>query len=606
MGDNTIQRLQQIVKNMPSSLGHALVHIRGLVSTYCQKYKVGLIAISLATAIFFSPVIVRIASYSEGGDAMFNAWTLSRNHHCILRQNCPDYTDANIFYPNTDTFLYSESQQSAGLLTLPLHFINQNPIFANNVWTILSFFFSGLFMYMLALYLSKGNQFLSVLSGLIFEFAPFKMSAVWHLQNISIFYLPLAVLLALKYRDTSKKSFLYLFCFVLALQFNASWYQMIFALMFIGCLLVGGLVLRFVDRQKFIRLSVATAIAFATTLPIAIQYSHFSKSNPSNFGLRDQITYSSSLVDYAIPHNGTLLGKAYYKLRDGARVNSYNPDSSAYHGLTLYIVGVIVLYIALRKKTPYSSNEKRLIYTLACIAVIGFIISLGPFLKIFASASHYNESLDAKYALPLPWLGVNFILPQISFIRAIGRAGILLLVSLCALLALLGPFFEKTRNQKSRLIAYILIGAGAAIEILPAHFVNMSPHAYSYNLHVPAVYEYVKNDDAIQNIIILNADFDYPGAGIPIAVPEQVLWSGYHNKNIYNGYSGFNPPLYWETYWDFLDFDKNDVLTLQDMGIDHVIVDKLLSTRNSDLTNEVSEYTGEPIYSDDRYDIYRL
>lgn len=81
-----------------------------------------------------------MGSYIDGGDAMFNAWTLSRNHHCIMRENCTDYTDANIYFPNKDTMLYSESQLSAGLLTLPIYAISKNPIVTYNFWTIMSFF----------------------------------------------------------------------------------------------------------------------------------------------------------------------------------------------------------------------------------------------------------------------------------------------------------------------------------------------------------------------------------------------------------------------------------------------------------------------------------
>lgn len=144
-----------------------------------QKYKLQiLVAIPFLflTVIFFWPMATNLSSYSEGGDHMFNAWTLSRNHHCILRQNCNDYTNANIFFPNRDSMLYSETQLSAGILTLPLYFVNPNPLFATNIWYILSMFFSGFFMYLLALYLSKGNQPISILAGLVFEFAPTKIN----------------------------------------------------------------------------------------------------------------------------------------------------------------------------------------------------------------------------------------------------------------------------------------------------------------------------------------------------------------------------------------------------------------------------------------------
>ena len=62
---------------------------------------------------------MHVGDYSEGGDAMFNAWAIARNQHCILREACPSYVNANIYFPHKDTMLYSESQLSAGFLTYP-------------------------------------------------------------------------------------------------------------------------------------------------------------------------------------------------------------------------------------------------------------------------------------------------------------------------------------------------------------------------------------------------------------------------------------------------------------------------------------------------------
>jgi len=45
---------------------------------------------------------------------MFNAWTLARDHHCILHQACSNYSNGNIFYPNKDSMLYSETQYQRG------------------------------------------------------------------------------------------------------------------------------------------------------------------------------------------------------------------------------------------------------------------------------------------------------------------------------------------------------------------------------------------------------------------------------------------------------------------------------------------------------------
>src|ERR1700722_8856544 len=146
------------VKDFKNSLKKALSkkEIKNITKRWRASWT-GVVVILILTIIFFWPIIIRMGSYSPGGDAAFNAWTLARDQHCILRENCPSYLNGNIFFPHKDTMLYSETQLSAGFLTLPLFLINQNPIFSYNVWTILSMFFSGLFMFYLARYLSRGN-----------------------------------------------------------------------------------------------------------------------------------------------------------------------------------------------------------------------------------------------------------------------------------------------------------------------------------------------------------------------------------------------------------------------------------------------------------------
>jgi hypothetical protein len=134
---------------LPAYVSHLRIWWQS-VSGWFRKHWLGLVLIGAATLIFFWPMVVRISSYSYGGDAMFNAWTLARDHHCLLRDHCANFSNGNIFYPHQGSMLYSESQLSAGVLTLPLHFINANPLFAYNVWTISSFFLGGFFMYLLA------------------------------------------------------------------------------------------------------------------------------------------------------------------------------------------------------------------------------------------------------------------------------------------------------------------------------------------------------------------------------------------------------------------------------------------------------------------------
>lgn len=581
------------------------------VTGFARRHWVGTVVILAATLLFFWPVVTRLDSYSEGGDAMFNAWTLSRNHHCIMRDNCEQYTDGNIYFPHQDSMLYSETQTSAGLLTLPLYWLNDNPIFSYNVWTIASFFLSGWFMYFLARYISRGNVLFAVLAGLIFAFAPFKIAAISHLQNLSIFYLPLALLLILKFWETSHRRYLVGLLPVLTLQFYASWYQMAFVLIALGVLLVGAKLVKLINWRQLAAVGAVTALAVMATLPLALEYMRFSKANDASFSIGEQIKYSSSVADYVLPDGLTALAKMYHAAFPQAHYGSYNLDSTSFHGYVLYAVAIGLAIAAYRlyrsKKAGAMSDANKWVVVFLLIALVGFVVSLGPLLKIFGAYTYGTLPDGSQAVVPAPWILVDKFLPQLTFIRALGRASVLVLLALCCLLALLPRYAEALRIKPlHKKILFGAITVAVIVELLPIRTAPMVSHSFAYNLQVPAVYKFIKGRPEIDKFVILNADRDYPGATIPFARAEWVLWAGYHNKYIFNGYSGYTPPKYFEQYDDFVDFKSDDIPKMKQLGLRYVLVDKQLSSSKPQLIKAVRAALPDRVYSDDRYELFRL
>lgn len=582
--------------------------------TFFSRHWIGTLLILVATLVFFWPMVTRISSYSEGGDAMFNAWTLARDHHCLEFQGCPKYADGNIYFPNKNSMFYSETQLSAGFFTLPLHLVNPNPIFAYNIWTIVSFFFAGWFMYILAKRLSRGNELISILAGLAFEFAPFKMAAISHLQNLSIFYLPLAVLLLVKYLDTAKKRYIVGLLATLTLLFYASWYQSVFAMFGIGAIVLVLMIAKKMNWKQLKDVAFAVGGSVLLVIPLAIQYMDFSRTSDANFSLTTQIQYSSSLADYLLPNNGTLLGKWYYAAYPGSIVNAYNVDSFSYHGVVLYLiaiamfVGGVVLVRKARSKQQAAERKNLLIWVAAftLVAFIGFIVSLGPVLKIDDRYTYTAMGDAIKLAIPMPWLAVDLILPQMHFIRAIGRASVLVLFGLCCMLAYVPVYLNilKVRKQMQCMVLAVIAGL-IIVELMPMHRIPMSTHSYSYNLSIPEVYKRVASDPKIDNIVVLRSDPDYPGAPITIARTEDVLWAGYHNKNIFNGYSGYIPTNYFEDMTDFTNLKADDVPKMKKKGLRYVIIDKQLSKKGG-LVQTARELFPKKVYEDNRYILFKI
>jgi hypothetical protein len=316
-------------------------------------------------------------------------------------------------------------------------------------------------------------------------------------------------------------------------------------------------------------------------------------------------------LDYATPEEGTLLGKLVYRLKPHIHRNSYNPDSHSYYGVSLWGLAILLIVLAYqkRRKSAAALREYQTLIIFGLIALAGLIISFGPVLKLRASGS-YDAGDGMKYAIALPYILVSKFLPQLAFMRALGRSGVLILFSLCCSLALTPLAVNKIKFYKKnkKLIDYAVVIL-IVIELIPLHRMPMRTTSYNYNLSIPAVYKYIKSHDEVDNIIVLAADFDYPGSEtFPTWLPEVTMWSGYHNKNVYNGYSGYLPPDYYPTYWSFLDFKTDDITSLKQKHLRYVLVDKQISTGNPNLANQVSETLGKgsTVYQDRRYILFKV
>jgi hypothetical protein len=607
---------QQLAGATPRKIAYSkqdIMSIIRVVSNNClgflKAHWIGTVLLLAATLIFFWPLVIRMDSYSPGGDAMFNAWTLARDQHCILGQGCPNYDNANIYFPHKDTMLYSETQLSAGFITLPLYAIDHNPLFSFNVLTILSFFLSGWFMYMLVKRLSKGNEPLSILAGLIFEFAPFKMAAVWHLQNLSIFCLPLIILCVLKFFEYRQKKYLWALFFVLLYQFYASWYQMVFVLIAIGTLLLAMKLFRLVPWKPTLMIGGVVVLALVATLPLAKEYIRFSKSNKATFSVTDQALYSSSVADYVTPYSKTISGQIYHKLDPTGHQDSYNLDSYSYQGFVLYFVaiGVVITAFIMRKRNKESQRDFRTIMSLAAVGIVGLLLSFGPLLKVKDSYLYGHVVNGAGIAIAMPYLLVDKFLPQLSFIRAIGRISVLLLVVLCCFLAYVALWLRRSSlSTVQKRIATAALIFLVFVDIMPIKTLALvSNNPYAFNIGIPKAYEYIKQHKEVDGIIVLQAT-NYPGVAYEFARPEVTLWTGYTNKNFFNGYSGYTPPTYFEDYADFVNFEASDVPKLQAAHLRYVLVDKLLMKSKPEAVSNVYSTLHDKVYEDSRYALFKI
>jgi hypothetical protein len=375
-------------------------------------------------------------------------------------------------------------------------------------------------------------------------------------------------------------------------------------------LVVGTLWLtRQLTLKHVLLLAAVEVAAVIAVLPLAREYMRFSRESSATFSPKLQLHYSSHVQDYVLPYNGTLMGKLYYHANPSSVVNAFNLDSYSYHGITLYVISmsVVVAAFVLRKRSAEMRHRFSLTLALGVVGLVGFLASLGPLLQIKGSYV-YGEVDGKSVVIPAPYALVDKLLPQLGFLRGVGRWSVLLLIALCCLLAIgwryFSDFVKKPRTR--RIVAAAAIGL-LVFELAPMHVYRVNQAPYANQFAVPAVYKYIKAHEEIDYIVVIIGDSDYPGAIAPTAQAEWALWAGYDNRYTFNGYSGYQPPDFMPTLIDFKDLDAQDVSTMKRLGLKYVLIDKQLSVTNPALVESARNlFAGNLVYHDERFDLYKI
>jgi hypothetical protein len=167
------------------------------------------------------------------GDPVFNCWALMWTAGQVLaalRGNVHalfDYWNGNIFYPERLTIAYSEHLTPQMLQSLPIYAATGNIVLCYNLVFLSTFVLSGVAMYLLVRDLT-GRPLAAFLAGLAFAFAPYRISQFSHIQELSSFWMPLALLALRRYFVTGRTRSLVAAGAALVLQALSCGYYLLF------------------------------------------------------------------------------------------------------------------------------------------------------------------------------------------------------------------------------------------------------------------------------------------------------------------------------------------------------------------------------------------
>lgn len=169
---------------------------------------------------------------SDAGDPLLTTAILTWN---VTRL---PWTDAwfqfPIFFPTANALTLSEHLLGVGVIFNPLYWLTGNPVTAYNLTLLLSYPLCGLAMYALVWRLTH-DAAAAFLAGLAFAFAPYRAGQLPHIQVLTVFWAPLALLALhafVESRDASSDAarwpWLMLFALAWLLQGAANGYLLVF------------------------------------------------------------------------------------------------------------------------------------------------------------------------------------------------------------------------------------------------------------------------------------------------------------------------------------------------------------------------------------------
>ena len=595
---------------------------------------------SLAAALYSAltvaltwPLILSPASTvpNDLGDPLLNTSLIAWNARTVPLTarwwNLPQ------FYPEPGVMAFSEHLLGLSPLTTPIVKLTGNPLLAYNAAFLLSFVLCGLSAHLLGYVLTRRHD-IGVVAGLAFAFAPYRMSQVGHLQVLSAYWMPLALMGLHLYVADRRRRWLALF--------GASWLMQALAcgyyLFYLSTLVALWLMWFAVGRERWTRIAPILAVwglAALAMAPIAYGYVTFQHA----YGLRrwpDEIESFSADIASVLKASDSLrlwgwldvVGRPESALFPGltavvvlivgatpawamaARSGSgrlgvsrwllaaavpfgvaaatptlFGPWKFEPFGLELISVTTarkpltvaVLLFataLALHPSVRRAWRERSALAFYAVATVAMWVFSLGP------SPTLMNQVLI--YKAPYSWL---MLLPGVEGVRVPARFWIL--ATLClAIAAAMGVARITMRWPRLRPWFPALVSALVVLEGWPRP-IGMLPRPTARPAHTPAIARLELPMNPARDAIALYRATE-------------------HRRPLINGYSGYFAPHYWALQYMLEQRDGAALARLSSMGTIEAVVDHEFDRDGRWRDFLVSDPQSTVVFSSDDYTAYRI
>lgn len=235
-----------------------------------QHAAAALIFIALSTAMTWPLAANLSRAVSDPGDPYINTWILDWDWYATFHKPLQLF-HANAFHPAKYSLAYSENLYGVAVLLFPLRAMGVGALTAYNVAMLAGFAFCGFAAYLLGLRLTN-SWIAAMAAGVFYAFVPFRFVHAAHVQHVWGGWLPLLLLMLLRYaeRPTRKRAIAFAAVFVLNGLTNIHY-------LLFGAFATGITALLLLPRVKWRELAFAMAGALLLLAPFLYPYAAVAK-----------------------------------------------------------------------------------------------------------------------------------------------------------------------------------------------------------------------------------------------------------------------------------------------------------------------------------------
>ena len=315
---------------------------------------------SLLTIALTWPLILHPGSLvpNDLGDSLLNTFLLAWNARVM------PLTDAwwNLpqFYPVPGAMAFSEHLLGLSVITSPVIWVTGNPLLGYNVAFLLSFPLCALAAHALCYEITRRHD-AALVAGIAYGFSPYRMSQFAHVQVLSAYWIPFALLALHVFLRQPHWRWAALFAASWWLQALANGYQLFYLSVLVGLWMIWFLVARRRWRDVAM-IAAAWAVAALAFLPIALGYMKWQGA----YGMRrwpDEIQAFSADIASVLSVASTVRLWGWLNVVD-------RPESQLFPGVTLIALvtaGVIVAWIAAARTGLQRLRTARIFLLLAAL-----------------------------------------------------------------------------------------------------------------------------------------------------------------------------------------------------------------------------------------------